>query len=108
MRYLRVIFPLVVFLVAFVVAGTATVVAQDALPSVKRSLAGNMNLTYRRLPPSVDRLTEILSRGLFYGRLRSNYFYWDFVNEAAGERLDHRALGLTAIKLGLHKKERLV
>lgn len=65
-----------------------------AVATPKRTLAGNMNITYNRLPGSVERLSEVVTQGMLYGRLRSNYFYYDWEDEAPGRRKDHRALGL--------------
>ncbi len=59
----------------------------------KRTLAGHMNITYQRLPGPATNLSEILGKGMVYGRLRSNFFYWDWEDETANQK-DHRALGL--------------
>ena len=47
----------------------------------KRQMRGNMTLKYNVLPPKVDSLSEMFSEGIFYGRLRSNSFAWDWETE---------------------------
>ena len=44
----------------------------------KRQMKGNMTLKYNVLPGSADTISEMFSKGIFYGRLRSNTFYWDW------------------------------
>ncbi len=48
----------------------------------KRKLKGNMVVEYNTLPGTVDSIGEMFSQGIFYGRLRSNAFYWDWADEA--------------------------
>ena len=47
---------------------------------VKRTLNGNMTLNYKVLPGDVDNIHDLFSEGIFYGRLRSNSFYWSWAN----------------------------
>jgi hypothetical protein len=47
---------------------------------VKRTLNGNMTLNYHVLPGEVDNIHDLFSEGIFYGRLRSNTFYWSWAN----------------------------
>ncbi len=51
----------------------------------KRKLKGNMTVVYNTLPGSVDNIRDMFAEGIFYGRLRSNTFYWDWDDEAAGK-----------------------
>lgn len=61
----------------------------------KRQMRGNMTLKYNVLPGSVDTISEMFSQGLFYGRLRSNTFYWDWQDENdAKKRKTNKAWGL--------------
>jgi len=63
----------------------------------KRQLNGNMTLKYNVLPGKVDSVTEMFTKGVFYGRLRSNMFYWDWKDEnykTGGKRKDNYAWGL--------------
>jgi len=52
-------------------------------PKTKRTLNGNMTLNYNVLPGSVDTLYHLFSGGIFYGRVRSNTFYWHWEAEGA-------------------------
>jgi len=60
----------------------------------KRQMKGNMTLKYNVLPGSADTISEMFSKGIFYGRLRSNTFYWDWKDEKAGKRKDNYAWGV--------------
>ncbi len=59
----------------------------------KRSLKGNMTVVYNTLPGNVDNIGDLFSEGIFYGRLRSNTFYWDWDTETAKNQ-DNKAWGL--------------
>lgn len=59
----------------------------------KRQLKGNMTLVYNTLPGSVDNIGDMFSEGIFYGRLRSNSFYWDWDSEALDPE-DNKAMGM--------------
>jgi len=61
--------------------------------SVKRSLKGNMVVDYKVLPTATDTLGGIFTDGIFYGRLRSNSFYWDW-NEETDKNKDNKNMGL--------------
>jgi hypothetical protein len=58
----------------------------------KRTLAGNMNITYKVLPEDVDSFQEMFTKGLVYGRLRMNSFHWDWKDD--DKYTDNYALGL--------------
>jgi hypothetical protein len=62
----------------------------DNKPIVKRKIKCNMTLQYMVLPEEVDTFKEFLSEGIFYGRLRLNYF--DFDTRTKG--IDHYAFGV--------------
>jgi len=59
----------------------------------KRKLKGNMVVEYNTLPGSVDNIRDMFGEGIFYGRLRSNTFYWDWDTETAKNQ-DNKAWGL--------------
>jgi hypothetical protein len=40
----------------------------------KRSIKGNMNLSYKVLPQSASNISEAFENGIVYGRLRANTF----------------------------------
>lgn len=65
--------------------------------SPKRKLKGNMVVVYNTLPQSVDTVGDMFAEGIFYGRLRSNTFYWDWGIENyqnGGKLKDNKAWGL--------------
>jgi len=53
-------------------------IEQSKADKPKRQMKGNMTLKYNVLPPQVDSLSEMFTEGMFYGRVRSNSFYWDW------------------------------
>lgn len=57
----------------------------------KRSLQGNMDEIYNTLPSNANNIAEVFTNGMFYGRLRTNLFRYDFENDANG---DNKAFGL--------------
>jgi hypothetical protein len=59
------------------------------LNSEKITLKNNMQVVHTKKPASVDNLSDAFSEGVFYGRLRSNAFIWDWKNKE-----DHRVMGL--------------
>jgi len=63
--------------------------ADEAKP--KRTLQGNMNEVYNTLPSAANNIGEAFTNGMFYGRLRTNIFAWDWENNANG---DNKAFGL--------------
>lgn len=50
----------------------------------KRTLKTNYQEVYNLTPGAVDSFTALFSEGMFYGRLRSNTFYFNYETEAAG------------------------
>ena len=64
--------------------------ASATLQSEKVTLNGNMSLKYTKLPSSVDSFSKAFSEGIFYGRLRTNSFIWDW-NE---KDTDNKAMGV--------------
>ncbi len=61
----------------------------------KRQMKGNMTLKYNVLPGSTESIAGMFSEGIFYGRLRSNTFYWDWQDEnEAKKRKTNKAWGL--------------
>jgi len=62
----------------------------------KRELKNNMMVKTNIVPGKVDSLSEMFSKGIFYGRLRMNSFKWDWKNDdtsATGNK-DNKAFGL--------------
>jgi hypothetical protein len=69
--------------------------ASATLKTDKITLKSNMVIKYNKLPSSADNISEVFSKGLFYGRLRLNTFYFDWQNEdKAGKVKDNRAMGV--------------
>lgn len=56
-----------------------------ALQAPKRTLNGNMSLTYNQLPGEVSSISEMFTKGMFYGRLRINSFRWDYLHQTSGK-----------------------
>jgi len=56
---------------------TSTVLAASQEP--KHTMKSNSQVVYNEVPSSVESLSKMFSEGKFYGRLRSNtfYFWWD-------------------------------
>ncbi len=73
-------------------AGGDIVPAAEPVPAkedvVKRTLNGNMTLNYHVLPGEVDNIHDLFSEGIFYGRLRSNSFYWNWAAPGANNDAD--------------------
>ena len=67
----------------------ASLNADEAKP--KRTLQGNMNEVYNTLPSAANNVGEVFTNGMFYGRLRTNIFAWDWENNTNG---DNKAFGL--------------
>ena len=63
--------------------------AHATLKNEKVTLKPNMVVEYNQLPSSVNTIGEALTEGMFYGRLRTNMFYWDWDNKE-----DNRAMGI--------------
>ena len=76
-------------------AGGDIVPAAEPVPAkedvVKRTLNGNMTLNYHVLPGEVDNIHDLFSEGIFYGRLRSNSFYWSWDNTSPENGLSNAA-----------------
>ena len=69
--------------------------AEATLKSDKVTLKGNMQVKFNKLPSSVDNIKSAFTEGMFYGRLRSNAFYWDWDKETSKNE-DNRNLGIGA------------
>ena len=57
---------------------------------VKHTVRCNMTIKYNQRPKYVDKFSQILTEGIFYGRLRSNNFLFD----AGSSGHDHYAIGV--------------
>ncbi len=77
---------------AICLAGTsnAAVFENDDL-----KLKGNMSITYKAKPKDVKTFREMFTEGTINGRLRANFFYWDWDKESASNQ-DNKANGLGA------------
>ncbi len=65
--------------------------AQATLKTDKITLKGNMVVKYNKLPYCVDSIEEVFSQGVFYGRLRTNTFMWDWTGD---KTTDNKAMGV--------------
>jgi len=61
---------------------------------LKQRLNPNSTVVDLALAPKVERLSSMLSEGIFYGRLRSNNFYFDWDEEVEGKQKDHYTMGI--------------
>ena len=79
------------------IAPVEPVVVAKAKSDVKRSLKGNMVVVDHIVPGNVDNIRDMFAEGIFYGRLRSNTFYWDWGDEdykTGGKRKDNKNMGV--------------
>jgi len=83
---------------------TGPIAAADDTP--KRTLRNDMTEVYHVLPPAADNFTEVFSKGVVYGRLRSNLFYHKWDKESVAQK-DNYAFGIggsllykTAVRYG--------
>jgi hypothetical protein len=57
-----------------------------------------MTLQYNKLPKKATTFTEVFSKGVFYGRFRTNAFYWDWKKEdyqtPNGKLKDNKGMGI--------------
>jgi hypothetical protein len=74
-------------------AGNIAWAAEEEKP--KRVIKGNSTPEYLVLPQPVDNFRDAFVKGMYYGRLRSNlfYYYYDEENEGAKQK-DNRSFGL--------------
>ncbi|HIP19935.1 MAG TPA: outer membrane porin, OprD family [Sulfurimonas sp.] len=47
------------------------------------TLKANRTLVFNKVPPKVDSLKDMLTEGMFYGRIRINTFKWDWKTETS-------------------------
>jgi hypothetical protein len=53
-----------------------------------------MVVVYNQLPDEVSDIGAMFSEGIFYGRIRTNAFKWDWGQETAGKTKNHWAVGI--------------
>lgn len=63
-----------------------------ALKTEKRDLKNNMGIVYNMTPKPVNTVREAFTEGMVYGRLRANFFNWNWKDQAAGK--DNKANGI--------------
>lgn len=80
-------------LVAALAFMLATSITADEIKP-KRTLQGNMDEVYNTLPSSANNLGEVFTNGMFYGRLRTNIFAWDWEAPDNASNSDNKAFGL--------------
>ena len=68
--------------------------AEATLKTDKVTLKGNMQVQYNTLPKAVSTLKEAFTEGMFYGRFRTNFFYWDWKHEYDGDTKDNKNNGV--------------
>ena len=77
------------FLIA--VLGSTSLVAQIDTP--KQTIQSNYMLNYNTLPTPVESFSDIFSEGMIYGRLRTNWFFFEYEDENA-LAVNHNILGI--------------
>ena len=77
---------------AVLLLATTVMMAEDAKP--KRTLQANMNEVYNTLPASVDNFTDVFTKGMVYGHLRTNVFRWDWESPDNATNADNKAFGI--------------
>lgn len=60
---------------------------------VKQTLQANYMVNYKSLPSEVETASDIFSEGMFYGRLRTNWFFFQYEDENAAQE-NHNILGV--------------
>jgi hypothetical protein len=68
------------------------IAAEETKP--KRTLQPNMDNVYNILPENANTFEEVFTKGMFYGRLRTNAFYWDWDSPDNAANADNKAFGL--------------
>ena len=70
---------------------TSLACANEETP--KQALQTNSKLIYNKSPKSVDSFVDMFQEGMFYGRLRSNTFYYEWEKETT-KQSNHTTSGL--------------
>jgi hypothetical protein len=68
-----------------------------ALETEKLTLNNNMTIIYNKLPPEAETFPQVFSKGIFYARIRSNMFYYNFDLEnytLGGKNKNHKIMGI--------------
>ena len=68
-------------------------VKKQTLNIEKRSLKGSMNVVYKQKPSNARNIEELFTRGKYYGRFRSNTFYWDWSKETESLK-NNKSMGI--------------
>ncbi len=82
------------WMVAFVILVLVMPGPGHATEPPKRTLKADMTEVYATLPPSVTCISDILSQGIFYGRLRINHFRWNWRDTVDGKTRDNWSIGV--------------
>ncbi|NOY68284.1 MAG: OprD family porin [Deltaproteobacteria bacterium] len=69
------------------------IVSGFAANKVKRTIRGNRTEVYKALPADVDNVSDMFSKGVFYGRLRTNFFRFNWRDTVSKTR-DNYAIGI--------------
>ncbi|MFA6193067.1 MAG: OprD family outer membrane porin [Sulfurimonas sp.] len=76
-----------------IAATLATTIVSATEEAPKQALLGNYQLIYSKAPATVDSFTDMFKDGVFYGRLRSNTFMYNWEKESAAQE-NHIISGL--------------
>jgi len=67
---------------ALLMVATSADAKSLVLKTDKVTLKPNMIVKYNKTPKAVDSIGEAFTEGMFYGRLRTNFFLWDWANKS--------------------------
>ena len=80
--------------VIFITVLTALSLQASTGEKPKQVLQANYMVNYKILPKEVDKLSDIFTEGMVYGRLRAHWFFYDWKKEIEGKTQDHNILGI--------------
>ncbi len=72
-----------IIIITLLFIGNQSVYAQN---KTKHRLQCNMTIKYKKRPKKVDKFLDIFTKGIFYGRVRSNNFFFDGGSEGKSEK----------------------
>ncbi len=60
----------------------------------KQTLQSNYIINYKVLPQEANSISDIFSKGMLYGRLRTHWFFYEYEDDVSGETESHNILGV--------------
>ena len=93
-RFIRTFLSMVMLGVFYVTVYPFSVFAYEV---EKITLKKDMSIVYEALPGHAETISEAFSKGIFYGRIRTNILYYDWDTEdrsTGGSKMDHKTMGI--------------